>query len=33
MVGFNVNDKILPLAFALVEEEINFNKRWFLDCI
>ncbi|KAL9666312.1 hypothetical protein QQ045_000640 [Rhodiola kirilowii] len=32
-IGFDANNHILPLAFALVESENNSSWKWFMSCI
>jgi hypothetical protein len=33
VAGFDANNEIFPLCFALVEEETDYIWTWFLDCI
>jgi hypothetical protein len=30
-VGFSINNRILPLAYPLGDEKINYNLKWFLN--
>ena len=31
-MAMDANQKVLPLAFAIVDKELGPNWRWFLDC-